>query len=211
MRLLSPHARFSLQVFEAREQIVMDARGFAQLQVLDKPVVADFQTGGLLDHEIEVALTRFNFSGLPDGVNPLTRVSVFDTEAYAQTLRPHERDEIIVQMEDKLREMSERSNRFIIVEQPRAERPWPSYDEDSIEDVLKFQERLRIEPTRIRLYELENANRPEIVLAMLRKEDPEAAARYEAEQPAPKAKAKAPAKKSEADVEPEPEPVSVEA
>lgn len=206
MRLLSPHARFSLQVFEAQEQIVMDARGFAQLQVIQKPVVAEFEVGGLLDHEIEVALTKFNFKGLPDRVNPLTTVSVFDTEAYAETLPEHNRDEIIVQMERRLRELAERKHTFIIVDQPRAERPWPSYDEDTIEDVLKFQERLRIEPTRIRLYELENANRPEIVLAMLRKEDPEAAERFEAEN-----EPKVEAKKAEPEAPAEPEPVQVEA
>lgn len=207
MRCLSPHPRYSLQVIEAEEQIVMDARhGFAHLAVLKKPIVANFETGGLMAHEELEALTAFNFSGLPDGINPLTRVSVFDTEAYAETLNPNNRDEIVVQMEQRLRELQkDNPTQFIIVDQPRAERPWPSYDDDGVEDVLKFQERLRISPTSVRLYELENKNRSEIVLAMLRQEDPEEALRYEAENaPAEESKGKAKA-------EPEKKPVNVQA
>lgn len=174
MRCLSPHSNYSIQVFEGEEQVIVDARGFAQSHVLKKPIVADFRQGGLLDHEIEAALEFFNFSGLPDGVNPLTRVSSFDTEAYAETIPAARRDEMLVQINERLRELQARHpGEFIIVEQPVKERPWPSYDETAVEDILKLQEVLRMRPEDIRLYEIENANRPEVVAAMLALEDPE--------------------------------------
>lgn len=176
MRCLSPHGGYSIQILEGNEQVVIDARGYAQTITLNKPVIANFDKSGLLDHEIEAALFMFNFSGLPEGVNPLTRISCFDTEAYVEQYPKDRRDELLVQIDSRLRELQERHpSEFIIVESPQAARPWPSYDDDTVEDVLKFQERLRINPQTIRVYEVENQNRPEIVEAMLRIEDPEGA------------------------------------
>jgi hypothetical protein len=171
MRCLSPSPGYSIQVFEGREQVVVDARGYANTIQLQKPVLADFDRLGLLDHEMEAALEFFSFSGLPEGVNPLTRIGVFDSEAYCQRFPKNERDEMLVQMDARLRELQLIfPSEFIIVEPPVKARPWPSYDEDTAEDVLKFQERLRIDPESIRLYELENKNRSEVVDAMGRLE-----------------------------------------
>lgn len=179
MRCLSPHAGYSIQVIEGQEQVVVDARGFANTVQLHKPVIADFQQGGLLDHEIEAALEQFNFSGIPEGVNPLTRISSFDTEAYVERFPANQKDELLVQIDQRLRDLQKiNPNQFIVVEQPYAERPWPSYDQDSAEDILKFQERLRINPELIRRYEVENKNRQTLVLAMLKKEDPDGADAY---------------------------------
>lgn len=182
MRCLSPHGNYSLQVIEGNEQVIMDARGYAHTQTIKKPVVANFQKVGLLDYEIEAALSAFNFSGIPEGVNPLTRISSFDTEAYVLSIPEQGRDELLVQINKRLRELQARHpNEFIIVDPPHAPRPWPSYDEMTVEDILKFQEVLRIKPQEIRLYELENANRYDVVHGMLKKEDPEGAVAYEAE------------------------------
>ena len=61
MRAISPHPKYSIQVIEGEENIVMDARGYAHTVDLKKPIVANFQQGGLLDYEIEVALARLRF------------------------------------------------------------------------------------------------------------------------------------------------------
>lgn len=176
MRCLSPYANYSIQVFEGDEQIVVDQRGQAKQLTLSKPVIADFDRAGLLDHEIEVALETFSFSGLPEGVNPLTRISMFDSEAYVERFPKDERPEMLAKINERLRELQERHpGEFVIVEQPAAEKPWPSYDEDSAEEVIEFQKRLQINPERVRLYEVENLNRAEVVEAMLRQEDPSAA------------------------------------
>lgn len=174
MRCLSPHSRYSIQVVEGVEQTMMDARGHAFSQIISKPVVADFEQGGLLDHEIEAALEFFNFSGVPEGINPLTRISFFDTEAYAERFPPENRAEVLEKIDSRLRDLQTRHpSEFIIVEHPTALAPWPSYDQDSVEDILEFQTRLQISPEKVRIYELENENRSEIVLAMQKQENPD--------------------------------------
>lgn len=181
MRCLSPHSNYSIQVIEADEQIMMDARGFARTITVKEPVIANFDQGGLLDYEIEAALSKFSFSGLPEGVNPLTRIASFDTEAFCEKFPPDRKDEMQVQIDQRLELLQERHpSEFIIVRPPAAEKPWPSYDDMKSEDILRFQEILRVSPTKIRLYELENKNRPEIVIGMLEIEDPGAIEEYKA-------------------------------
>jgi hypothetical protein len=171
MRCLSPHSNYSIQVFEGQEQIMMDARGFSQTITVKKPVVANFETSGLTEYELEAALMSFNFSGIPDGVNPLTRVAVFDTDLYIeQQLAADEEldkeflNELRERMENRLRKLQARHpSEFIIVDPPAHEIPWPTYDEDSVEEILAARERFRFSPQAIRLYELENKGRTEII------------------------------------------------
>ena len=176
MRCLSPSPRYSIQAFEGAEQIVVDARGFATTIVHEKPVICDFHQGGLLDHEIEAALENFNFSGIPEGVNPLTRVSFFDTEAYGERFKPDVREAKVASIDVRLRELADiYPSEFIIVDTPASAKPWPSYDTDTAAEIKEFQQRLGISPEVVRLYETENKNRKGIVAAMLRLENPEAA------------------------------------
>lgn len=167
MRCLSRFSDYSIQVFEGRDQVVTDPRGYATLRTLDKPVIADFEHSGLLDHELETVLSSFTFAGLPEGVHPATRIGVFDTELYSMRFPEKDRDAMQVQIEQRLRELQKQHpNDFIIVELPHAEKPWGKYDELTVEDILKYQEALGADPTQIRRYEEENQNRPEIVKAM---------------------------------------------
>ncbi len=178
-RCISPHAAYSLQVIEGQEQVVVDARGYANTITLSKPVIANFEQGGLLDHEIEAALEKFNFSGVAEGVNPLTTIGSWDSEAFVQKYPDNEQNEMLVQIDQRLKHLQElHPNDFLIVSPPVAARPWPKYDEFSVEDILKFQERLGVTPEDIRLYEVANANRPEVVYAMLALDDPEGAVKY---------------------------------
>lgn len=177
MRCISPSRNYSIQVIEGNEKIVVDKSGTAIQVVLDKPVIANFEGTGLLDWEIEPALSSFNFSGLPEGVNPLTRISVFDTEAYVDTRPEHEddpkaRDALLERIDTRLRKLQSRfPSEFIIVEKPATNIPWATYDTDSVEDILLIQARIQVSPERIRLYEVENQNRPEVVEAMLALEE----------------------------------------
>jgi len=167
MRCISPHARYSINVFDAREQIVTDARGYAHAVPVGMQVMANFENTGLLEHEIEVALSSFTFSGLAEGVNPLSKIGVFDTEVYCLRYPEHERDEMQAQIDERLRILQEQNpSQFIIVETPAAPRPWPKYDGDDAEQVLVVQQAMGISPTIVRRYEEENKNRPEIVEAM---------------------------------------------
>lgn len=167
MRCISPHARYSIQIIEGDEQIVVDARGHATTVVQRKPVVADFRQGGLLDNELEVALESFNFSGIPDGVNPLTRISSFDTEAYTTRFPEADRPRLLEEINDRLRELQERfPSEFVVVDEPAAPKPWPSYDENTPEEIIEWREKLDIDPELVRRYEQENLGRKAVVDAM---------------------------------------------
>ena len=175
MRCLSPYAKYSIQIHEGNEQIVVDARGTATTITLAKPVIGNFDRLGLLDHEIESALEYFNFSGVPEGVNPLTRIGVFDTEAFVQQYPDSERSERLIQIDSRLRELQVRHpGDFIIVEPLEIPRPWPSYDEDSAVEIINFQQRLRVNPEDVRRYE-EQREKPRVTIinAMLEQEDPD--------------------------------------
>ncbi len=177
MRCISPSRNYSIAVFGGKEQIVVDAKGFATRLVIDEPIIANFAGEGLLDWELEPALSKFNFSGIPEGVNPLTRISVFDTEAYVESRPEIEDDSVAKQalldkIDTRLRKLQGRfPNEFIIVEKPLTNRPWPTYDTDSTDEVLMIQTRIGISAEAIRLYELENQNREDIVSAMLALEE----------------------------------------
>lgn len=167
MRCISPHGRYSIQVFEGNEQIGLDQRGVMHAVQLSEPVVANFEQGGLTEWEIEAALMSFNFAGVPDGVNPLTRVSVFDTEAYVQKFPAAERQAKLEAIDARLRELQERHpSEFVIVEKPAQKAPWPSYDTDTVEEIVALQKRTGISPEAIRLYEHENQGRQAVIDVM---------------------------------------------
>lgn len=169
MRALSPYARYGVQLFGAREKVVTIEGGYSQYQVLQEAVIAQFDKLGLMDHEADLALRTFDFSGLPEGVPPLTRVGVFDSEAYVLNRYENEdeRRSMQIQIDNRLKELQPKfPGQFILVETPLAEKPWGSYDHDSVEDIIVLQERLEADATDIRRYEEENQNRPEIIEAM---------------------------------------------
>lgn len=167
MRCISPHGRYSIQVFEGQTRVGVDQAGIMHSVELSKPVVADFEQGGLTEWEIEAALMSFNFAGVPDGVNPLTRVSVFDTEAYVQRFPEGERALKQEAIDNRLRELQEQHpSEFVIVEKPAAQAPWPSYDTDTIEEIVALQKRTGISPEAVRLYEHENQGRQAVIDVM---------------------------------------------
>lgn len=184
MRCISPYAGYSITVFEGRERIVVDASNYAKLVSLEKPIIAQFERSGLLDHEIEAALTTFTFSGLPEGVNPLTRVAVFDSEAYCARLPASERAETQIQVDQRLRELQEQHpTDYIIVEPLEIPKPWLTYDEQDVEEILKIQSAIGADPETVYRYELENQGRGEILEVMLRQYDPDQAdAKFGAEE-----------------------------
>jgi hypothetical protein len=168
MRCISPHGAYSIQVIEGETQVGVDATGRMHSVELRKPQVANFEKGGLTEWEQEAALLNFGFSGLPEGVNPLTRVSVFDTEAFVQKVAdPVAQKELLEVLDSRLRHLQKQHpSEFMIVEKPAAEIPWPTYDTDTIQDILGIQARLGFSPEKIRVYEHENQGRKPVIDAM---------------------------------------------
>jgi hypothetical protein len=180
MRAISPIANYGITLKRPRVRRGVDQTGTI-LEVNEGDTLhAQFQRGGLTEWEQVVAIESFDFSGLPDGVNPLTRVSVFDTEAYVESMIDYSEKEkaaILEEIDTKLRKLSQTfPSEFLIVEKPPAPRPWPTYDDTPFEDAVDretgdvlipgiktMQGMTGIEPETIRLYEHENAQRPEVI------------------------------------------------
>lgn len=195
MRAISPIGNYSIQLIQARVKRGLDGTGTVVEFYDGESVLAQFHKGGLTEWEELEALENFDFSGLPDGINPLTRVSMFDSEAYV--LQKYSND---VERASRLAEIDERlvylskifPNEFRIVEKPAAPIPWPSYNSTPIEDVFEestftvdasgertevhgklltpglytMQALTGISPQAIRLYEVEHEGRPEVIEAM---------------------------------------------
>lgn len=180
MRAISPIGSYGIQLVEQRVKRGLDKTG-AVVEFYDGELVhAQFHKGGLTEWEELAALERFDFSGLPEGINPLTRVSMFDSEAYcAKYTNPNEYAARLAEIDERLEYLSKLfPNEFILVAKPAAPKPWPTYDVTPVEDVedefgnveqqgiFTMQGITGISPQEIRLYEVEHENRPEVIEAM---------------------------------------------
>jgi len=165
MRAISPISRYGIQLIEAVPKRGLDRTGAVVEYTDSKPVHAQFTQGGLTEWEQIAALEHFDFSGLPEGVNPLTRVSVFDSEAaVAHIANATERIALQELMDERLRHFATLyPSEYMIVDKPPVPKPWPSYDTDSIEKVLQIQEATEYSPEAIRLYEMERPH-PRVTL-----------------------------------------------
>lgn len=170
MRAISPYARYGVQLVEAVPKRGMDSTGTIVEYTDRKPVHAQFIQGGLTEWEQIAALESFDFSGIPEGVNPLTRISHFDTEAaVAHIANPKERMALQELMDERLVHLAELfPSDLKIVAKPPVPKPWPSYDTDSIEKVLEIQAATEYSPEQIRLYEMERPKpRPTLIQRMV--------------------------------------------
>ena len=164
-RFTSVHSRYSVAVDPGVEKLVTDVRGTSRMHQDSEPQIAQFEQSGLRDHEIADAFERWTFSGLAEGVNPVTTIGVYDPEAnaIAADWSPEQRKKV----ERKLwLESVFHPGDLAFVPSPRARVPWPSYDHDNVEEILELQARLQIPPSQVRSYEEENAGRVTITKAM---------------------------------------------
>jgi hypothetical protein len=120
-----------------------------------------FQQGLALDHELAEALKTFTFRGLPDGVPPEVYISVFDTRDYQKEkgLSDDEREAL----ESFIERLPSFNVDYIRVDEIRAPKPWPSYDNDSEEEILSAIERFQFDADDVRRYEQENENRSSLL------------------------------------------------
>jgi hypothetical protein len=162
MRAISPIGNYSIQLFEAIPKRGMDSSGTIVEYSDNKPVIAQFGRGGMTEWEEIAAIESFDFSALPEGTNPLTRVSVFDTEGLVANMEDGpEKDAFHSKVEARLQHLSTLfPGEFKIIEKPRSPKPWPTYDENTLEEIFELQAATGVDPQDIRLYEVENANRP---------------------------------------------------
>jgi len=175
MRCISPHARYSIQVIAPLVKRGTDSTGTVVEFYDTQPVVCQFEHFAVEPHEAEAALESFTFKGLPEGVNPLTTLGVFDTELYQKAVGLN--DEARELIEEKLRQKSDAQDGryFIVVDAPRAPKPWPSYDDDPEEDILLIADRISFDREKILQYEKENQNRESLIVALSAEKEEEEA------------------------------------
>lgn len=168
MRAISPHGRYSIQLVESHPKRGVDASGTLVEYSDTKPVIAQFEQSGLMDWEAEKALESFNFSGLAEGVHPLSTVGVYDTELAVQFIADKsERQAKQALIEQRLTELQEQfPTQFIIVERPGAAKPWPSYDSTAVEDIVSTMALTGVSPETVVAYEMENEQRGEVLALM---------------------------------------------
>jgi hypothetical protein len=168
MRAISPHGRYSIQLVEAHPKRGVDATGTVVEYSDTKPIIAQFEQSGLMDWEADVALEKFNFTGLAEGVHPLSTVGVYDTELAVQFVADKkEREAKLLLIEQRLTELQEQfPSQFIIVSKPGAAKPWPSYDETPVEDIVGTMSLTGVTPETVVAYEMENEQRGEVLALM---------------------------------------------
>jgi len=168
VRVISPHLAYSVQVFTGEEKREVDPiTGQAYTRTERMPLVAEFEQGGLFPHEADIALREFDgvWKGLPEGVNPLTRVSIYDTEVAALTLGWSE--EYHAKVDERLRVLAANApTRLLVVEDVKAPKPWPKYDDQDADEIIAYVEVLGIDVEIVLAYERENENRKEIISAL---------------------------------------------
>jgi len=177
MRAISQYGAFGTVLIHGITRRGMDSTGTV-VEYTDKDSIhAQFVRGGLTEWEQIEALEHFDFSGLPEGVNPLTRVSVYDTEAaVAHIANAKERIALQEQLDDRLAHFAKLNpSQVRIVEKPPVPKPWPSYDTDSIEKVLEIREATSFSPEKIRLYEMERPKPRTTLIAQMAELEREAA------------------------------------
>jgi hypothetical protein len=165
MRAVSPHARFSLQLIEAPVKRGLDQSGNVVEYADTKPIVANFAQLGLHEWEQIAVLEYFNFSGLPEGVNPLSTIGVYDSEAQGMALGW---DEKMQKSVDERLEFLAKMNpaSLIIVPTPAKLPPWRNYDHQDVQTIYRLFQETGADPEVVRLYEHENQGRQEIIQTM---------------------------------------------
>lgn len=172
MRAISPFARYSIVLSNPAVKRGVDRTGAVVEYSDGEPIIAQFEVSGLTKWEEVEALTHFGdtLGGLPEGVNPLTRISVYDTDLHAMQLAGTEGDL------DKVRENLDAQlllkakqfpSHFRVVALPAADKPWPTYDElTELDDILALMTATGTDTATVRRYEQENLKRPEVLDAL---------------------------------------------
>jgi len=165
MRFISQHRGYHLAL---RGPSISGYQPTGEAIISAKALAAEFTQGGASPWEIDEALERWEgvWSGLAEGVDPRSRLSVFDTE-WAQ--KEFEwTDEEREYVEQKMLNLSGRiGNEYIQVEEITAPLPWPSYKTfNSPERIVQFMREGGIDPEVVLRYERENLNREDILEAV---------------------------------------------
>jgi hypothetical protein len=169
---VSDHANLRVVVRSARPAMYDDRGNLVRERL--PGLAAEFTRGGCPEWAKQIAYETFEFRGLPDGVSRDYRLGVFDSFQAQQDNNWSDDDR--QEVERKLVERAGASRDFIIVSKPKIPAPWSSYDELTVhgrrtaahvaEKIVQIVRDTGVNPDSVLQYELENANRPEVVEAV---------------------------------------------
>lgn len=146
-----------------------------QQQELKPEIIAAFEPAQavLTEDEIQFGIENLNHKGLPIdrdrnvAFSPRSRISGFDSEKYARERGyTDEEHDLIVQV---LRDS--RRNGIAFIELPtsggsRLEKPWKTYEETPVKEVLKVAKAAGLDFADVLTYEKANRNDPTVVLLL---------------------------------------------
>lgn len=173
MRFISPYRQY--QLVAVHENVELLASG--QPRVIAPGYVCEWTPFDVTDWERDAARRTFTYKGAVmdssgrhlDPIDEEHRVSVFDTAKISD-------DKLRARVEKALLENSANGRDYVLVEQPKVEAPWPSYDnivvhgQRKIEHVAaKIAEKVAedgYDPAEVVAYERQNLNRPEVIEAV---------------------------------------------
>ena len=162
MRFISSSSKYTFDALKPYYGAVTGPHG-PEMKLLDKGVLCQFSHGGLLAWEWDVALERFGLRGLAQGEDPRHRFSVYDTEL-EQRINGWT-DDTRKDVEKRLIDTSGADH--ILVEKPKLEAPWPTYDKlKNAIDIAKVVRENGYEPHYVCNYERENLNRSDVIDAV---------------------------------------------
>lgn len=167
MRFCSRFKNYRHGVRGGRVMVLADG----QQQILVLELSAKFKPANqiLTEDEIQFAIKNFVHAGLPldrdteEHFSPRSRISGFDSLlAQEENGWTDEERELV---EQKLLDSPHYGSDHRVIEKEPAARPWPTYDGDSVEQIVMIARATGLVEASIE-YELENAKRSEVIDAL---------------------------------------------
>jgi hypothetical protein len=130
MRFISQIRKWGTQIRPIREMVL--ATG--QTQVLQEPIYVTFREGDVTSHEVEMAREHFSLHGFKTEldevteVNPITRLSSFDTDLEAGLANWDAETKALVE-EQLMAIANDQASDIIFVAPTPVAIPWPRYDD----------------------------------------------------------------------------------
>jgi hypothetical protein len=160
MRFVSKYQRYAIGLRPEKKMVLASG----DVQVMQQHLDASFIHGMAQPHEVEAGLAHFQFLGLPEGVNPAHRMSVFDTRIMQQEERLSDDERMAI--ENELLTNGRLGGDYILVEEPKIPVPWPNYPGADVDTIVARVAEDGYDPAEIIAYEQQNANRPEVLAAL---------------------------------------------
>jgi hypothetical protein len=159
LRFVAKYQKYSTQARVQRETVTID--GFPM--VAQEQILCDFEQGALRPYEVDAGIAELGARrGLPEGIDPSYRLSVFDTAWAEQAYN----------WDDSTREYVEAfllanpsfGVDYILCEEPQIPAPWPRYGE--FKDMRKLAAKVvedGFDISDVIAYEKQNENRSDLI------------------------------------------------